>query len=873
CGCQMCQKILERIDQKILYLVTWPKLLCQNWHRRPEKEKGILGCRVLRMAPNVEEGGPSQGLYLCRIVLKHLCVRTELITLDLACPSTHQLLQNSSGDSGPDSSFDKSVSLERLFSLARVSLAEGFVRGSFPSSFQWHAPIGAPESLFWNLHGKVSKEFIFSYPANQALFIRLFRILRTLRLFSFLFVTSALLWGLPDLVLVMLFDQHSRRFDVLLDEARKGFIGMPGPTDGANVEAYLSGPLGLGKRASNIRIIWFSFSSFRGGSFGGVSFGSSAESKSVYYVLTDHLIRRIHQLDTTYQTFYPEQRIEFYSLNRHIKPDTPYPPVRCRCGSLQKKSHSKNNKSETDKSLLHLVKMDDPNIIMEEYIRLEEEKAQRHGRTFNWQTAMFGKVESYEDEDDCFINFETQFPAIVFDNTLRPDSAPLIDLKKDSKNDEIIKPSSPELMVDCLDDLDYFKDFENEFPAIVYNDGLTSKSDLEIKLLVSYEHINKFETSLSKYDEEERKTLHLTFSDNLKMIKDGNDNNDITQPSGYMAPLLAADQRHLWLRYQVEGYTKGIVHSYEQRLETIWSKPVNRVHVLDFEGLTPGMRQDLVVRLRMVYTREGQQVFVSHAWRRLFWIRAPLVREFILEFLSTCRMSDTEMGLDVADMLGLASSDVLIRDPVRRLCHMMIAYSICGRDRHLRRHAEGRKSGAKLSGGHFIGRLAMHFGLVSDKGLRGLQAWVAQGPERQHVAATGAHEADEARPAAEESAQEIPAPAQAPPPPPPAPQPQTMSQRIERIKEEMSDLRHDVIGLRGVVESFITEQSRVFTWLISCMTQLMDASGHPYQAFDGTLSGSSRIPTRGASNPGQEMPALLQPLMPMTSPTLDLFPL
>ncbi|GKB10043.1 hypothetical protein Tco_0843966 [Tanacetum coccineum] len=31
--------------------------------------------------------------------------------------------------------------------------------------------------------------------------------------------------------------------------------------------------------------------------------------------MIDHLIRRIHQLDTTYQTFYPEQHIEFYSLN------------------------------------------------------------------------------------------------------------------------------------------------------------------------------------------------------------------------------------------------------------------------------------------------------------------------------------------------------------------------------------------------------------------------------------------------------------------------------------------------------------------------------------------------------------------------------
>nr|GEW79641.1 hypothetical protein [Tanacetum cinerariifolium] len=39
---------------------------------------------------------------------------------------------------------------------------------------------------------------------------------------------------------------------------------------------------------------------------------------------------------------------------------------------------------------------------------------------------------------------------------------------------------------------------------------------------------------------------------------------------------------------------------------------------------------------------------------------------------------------------------------------------------YLFRHAEGRKSGAMLVGGHFIGRLAHHFGLVSHDGLRGL---------------------------------------------------------------------------------------------------------------------------------------------------------
>ncbi|GJS85485.1 hypothetical protein Tco_0752026 [Tanacetum coccineum] len=105
----------------------------------------------------------------------------------------------------------------------------------------------------------------------------------------------------------------------------------------------------------------------------------------------------------------------------------------------------------------------------------------------------------------------------------------------------------------------------------------------------------------------------------------------------------------------------------------------------------------------------------------------------------------------------------------------------------------GRKSGARLSGGHFIGRLAAHFGLVGDQGLRG-----------------GSGAAEDA-PAADEGAQAVPAPVQAPQPPPPAPQPRTMSQRIKRMEEEMHKLRQSVLGLQGVVESSITKQTRVST--------------------------------------------------------------
>ncbi|GJX21017.1 hypothetical protein Tco_0223694, partial [Tanacetum coccineum] len=60
--------------------------------------------------------------------------------------------------------------------------------------------------------------------------------------------------------------------------------------------------------------------------------------------------------------------------------------------------------------------MDDPNITMEEYIRLQTENAQRHGETFNWETATYGKV--YCEDFNSFTDFEADFPAIVYNDAL-----------------------------------------------------------------------------------------------------------------------------------------------------------------------------------------------------------------------------------------------------------------------------------------------------------------------------------------------------------------------------------------------------------------------------------------------------------------------
>ncbi|GJR62997.1 hypothetical protein Tco_1505159 [Tanacetum coccineum] len=176
------------------------------------------------------------------------------------------------------------------------------------------------------------------------------------------------------------------------------------------------------------------------------------------------------------------------------------------------------------------VKMDDPNITMEEYIRLEEEKARRHGRTFNWQTATFGKIENYEDEDDCFIDFETEFPAIVFDKLTAIPSEPTVCPPNENEIDFRIS-------LDESDDEDYttsLKEFENEFSAIVYNDARTSKSDNLTKPILNPQHIDEFnlnnETSLSEYNEENVSCFNDMF--NIIHLDDSrsekyNDDNDI----------------------------------------------------------------------------------------------------------------------------------------------------------------------------------------------------------------------------------------------------------------------------------------------------------------------------------------------------------
>ncbi|GJY64001.1 hypothetical protein Tco_0465461 [Tanacetum coccineum] len=199
-----------------------------------------------------------------------------------------------------------------------------------------------------------------------------------------------------------------------------------------------------------------------------------------------------------------------------------------------------------------------------------------------------------------------------------------------------------------------------------------------------------------------------------------------------MAALPPHDQRHLWLRYQVMGYTEETVHDFKIEDE---------------------MRLDVA----------GTLCFQLGGSERLIPDKGDL-SDYWVEISSG------------SDFLRGAPSYTYIRDPVRRLYH---------------RHAKGRKSGARLSRGHFVGRLAHHFDLVSDDGLRGLSVV-----------------------ACELSLIDI---------------------EIGRLEEEIQELCRDVGSLRGLVERSMTDQGRVSTWMISCMTQLIEASGTSWKEKKSTM--------------------------------------
>ncbi|GJV57606.1 hypothetical protein Tco_1458611 [Tanacetum coccineum] len=193
------------------------------------------------------------------------------------------------------------------------------------------------------------------------------------------------------------------------------------------------------------------------------------------------------------------------------------------------------------------------------------------------------------------------------------------------------------------------------------------------------------------------------------------------------------------------------------------------------------MAEGLSSRMLMEHKdAQGHGVFTSRAWRRLFEIKGPLVHELILEFFSTFRFGEAVLDLDMAGALEISSArDFLGTAPS---------------------YTSIREPMLRLCHRQITCSIAGSSQAPKKERLQGLMVIV----------------------------QELPVIDMA-------------ELWIRRLEEELYELWRSIMGLRGDVDRSITDQGRFTTWMVSCMTQLMDASGHT-QAFNNTLVGSSQFP-------------------------------
>ncbi|GJU49293.1 hypothetical protein Tco_1218848 [Tanacetum coccineum] len=179
--------------------------------------------------------------------------------------------------------------------------------------------------------------------------------------------------------------------------------------------------------------------------------------------------------------------------------------------------------------------MDDPNITMEEYIRLEEEKARRHGKVYNWETATYGRIWD-EDEVHNLRSVETKFPAIVFDDTFTSQATlscePMVSPLNDNEIDFRIS-------FDESDDEDYTDNDDKPWG--------------DVSVIPLPDEIN---TDIGAYAQGSNKLLKTNIA------------------------LPPRDQRHQYLRFEGLEYTDADITDFEEILGRIYGRGIHRVQGL-----------------------------------------------------------------------------------------------------------------------------------------------------------------------------------------------------------------------------------------------------------------------------------------------------
>ncbi|GJZ79304.1 hypothetical protein Tco_0644141 [Tanacetum coccineum] len=164
--------------------------------------------------------------------------------------------------------------------------------------------------------------------------------------------------------------------------------------------------------------------------------------------------------------------------------------------------------------------MDDPNITMEEYIRLEEEKARRRGQVYNWEKVTYGKI--WYDKDVHYLrSFEKEFPAIILRKSSQPLPA-MYALTSDFSPEPTVKNGQPQyhyrgIHQTSIGECSKFGvttvNWKSDTYAIVLDNTITPREALSREPTVSPLNDNKidFRISFDESDDEDYTMKHHCF--------------------------------------------------------------------------------------------------------------------------------------------------------------------------------------------------------------------------------------------------------------------------------------------------------------------------------------------------------------------------
>ncbi|GJU56694.1 hypothetical protein Tco_1234460 [Tanacetum coccineum] len=371
--------------------------------------------------------------------------------------------------------------------------------------------------------------------------------------------------------------------------------------------------------------------------------------------------------------------------------------------------------------------MDDTNITIEEYIRLEEEKARRCGKVFNWKTAKYGKIRINEDVHNLR-SVETKFPAITLINEISSETTLSCEPTVSSLNNEVDFRISFD-----VSDVKITRDQDMAFPP----------RDQRHQYL-RYEGLQYTDADIADFEER----LRRIYSREIHRVQ-------VMDFQG-MAELM---RDALYDKMLIEHRDDGGAVVFTSRA---WRRLFDTRGPL-LEGARRGMSWRQFIAALGLHTREEME---SPGFAK-YWSKNPVVRLYHRMMAhSIAGRSQAPEKVTMTDLFYLRGLDV--GSFVAQLAE------------HFGLLTEERLHGLTVIMRELLViDMAKLVRLQICEEIDDTWSWVALGQERQPDAAAGAPGAAEDAPAVDEGDQAVLEPVQAPPSPPAAAR--TMPQRMARL--------------------------------------------------------------------------------------------